>query len=260
MSYQNQPTKSGGPASGAANPHENGVAEGAKVLTDWLRGLAPDERPDVSDLAALLDRGADGIRRALRADDASVSGLLFSLTMLRLLCASPSFDKHASTDEVLREDRRALDPWLRAVATRLRRTAPEIRGTDLVQRAKGEAACLQAEASARGERLGRSAALDRVAKARGEANWHVLRPKLEAESVARNAADAEAWREAGRLTGWAEVARDPSPGRVFEGPCLYHADQDRVWPLGDWEGAVRDLGYTSAREAIEEADPGLLRP
>lgn len=259
MSHQNQPTKSGGPASGAANPHENGVAEGAKVLTDWLRGQPPEARPAVSDVADLLERGAGEIRLELGANGGDFASLRFSLMMLRLLCAAPSFDEHASMDEMLREDRRALDPWLRAVATRLRK-GPEIRGTDLVQQAKEEAARLQAEASARGERLGRSAALDRVAKARGEANWHVLRPKLEAESVARNAADAEAWREAGRLTGWAEVARDPSLERVFEGPCLYHADQDRVWPLGDWEGAVRDLGYASAREAIEEAGPEIPRP
>ena len=90
MSHQNQPTKSGGPASGAANPHENGVAEGAKVLTDWLRGQPPEARPAVSDVADLLERGAGAIRLELGANGGDFASLRFSLMMLRLLCAAYS--------------------------------------------------------------------------------------------------------------------------------------------------------------------------
>lgn len=51
------------------------------------------------------------------------------------------------------------------------------------------------------------------------------------------------WEKMAKANGWVEVSQDPHRGAEdYDGPCLYHEDQDRVWPLGDWEGAARDLG------------------
>lgn len=50
------------------------------------------------------------------------------------------------------------------------------------------------------------------------------------------------WKAIAKREGWAKVAADPRPEYAHEGPCLWHEDQERSWPLGDWEGAARDLG------------------
>lgn len=39
------------------------------------------------------------------------------------------------------------------------------------------------------------------------------------------------WKALGEALGWIELADH-----------LFHAELDRVWPNGDWEGACRDLG------------------
>lgn len=49
------------------------------------------------------------------------------------------------------------------------------------------------------------------------------------------------WEALARANGWVEVERDPDESGPQE-PCLHHEELDRVWPLGDWEGAARDLG------------------
>jgi hypothetical protein len=56
------------------------------------------------------------------------------------------------------------------------------------------------------------------------------------------------WKQFAQEIGWTEVERDPNPDGP-QSPTLYHEDLDRVWPLGDWEGAARDLGYTSPTAA-----------
>ena len=43
--------------------------------------------------------------------------------------------------------------------------------------------------------------------------------------------------------GWAAVACDPSSERGNDDPTLFHAVQNRVWPAGDWAGALADLGF-----------------
>ncbi len=53
------------------------------------------------------------------------------------------------------------------------------------------------------------------------------------------------WEDAARSQGWVEVEFDPRPEWAKEDgykPCLYNEDQERSWPLGDWEGAARDVG------------------
>lgn len=50
------------------------------------------------------------------------------------------------------------------------------------------------------------------------------------------------WKSLAEKHGWREVAHDPRPEYADLGPCLYHAAQDRSFPLGDWRGAVIDLG------------------
>lgn len=48
-----------------------------------------------------------------------------------------------------------------------------------------------------------------------------------------------------RENGWTVVDKDP--GGWTDQPCLYHPQQDRVWPLGDWKGACEDLGLLDAQ-------------
>jgi len=52
-----------------------------------------------------------------------------------------------------------------------------------------------------------------------------------------------AWEATAQKAGWIKVACDPSPDRNDDGPCLFHEKEDRAWPLDDWEGALRDLGF-----------------
>lgn len=59
------------------------------------------------------------------------------------------------------------------------------------------------------------------------------------------------WEATALKNGWTKVEIDPSEDRTNNDPCFYHEDQDRVWPLDDPEGAVRDLGY-------DENDPSWL--
>ncbi len=52
------------------------------------------------------------------------------------------------------------------------------------------------------------------------------------------------WEARARELGWAVAYREPQAGNI-EAPepiCLYHMDLDREWPLGDWKGAVEDVG------------------
>ena len=50
------------------------------------------------------------------------------------------------------------------------------------------------------------------------------------------------WETIAKREGWKEVEADPRPEWSHTGPCLYHEDQERAWPLGDWKGAACDLG------------------
>jgi hypothetical protein len=54
---------------------------------------------------------------------------------------------------------------------------------------------------------------------------------------------AAEWKHMALALGWVEVDRDPQGG---DEPCLIHEELDRVWPAGDFEGAVRDLGLDDA--------------
>lgn len=57
-------------------------------------------------------------------------------------------------------------------------------------------------------------------------------PDIDFEAMAK----AEGWRE----------------GKGDHGEAaLVHDEQDRIWPVGDWEGALRDLGF-------EEDDPDWI--
>ena len=57
------------------------------------------------------------------------------------------------------------------------------------------------------------------------------------------------WEGMARVAGWKWVAQDP---RGYDNgiPCLYHAEQERSWPLGDWEGAARDLGLDKGDDCL----------
>lgn len=48
------------------------------------------------------------------------------------------------------------------------------------------------------------------------------------------------WQVMAQAHGWQEVAHDPES--TDDVPCLHHEELNRIWPLGDWEGACRDIG------------------
>lgn len=62
------------------------------------------------------------------------------------------------------------------------------------------------------------------------------------------------WRAIAWAHGWRIVREDPR-GYSLGRPCLYHAEQERAWPLGDWEGAARDIGLTE--DDHDDATAGL---
>lgn len=68
--------------------------------------------------------------------------------------------------------------------------------------------------------------------------------------IDRDTSQAIDWEKIARDNGWSVVDLDPSPHRIHSEPCLYHEQLDRIWPLGDWEGAVRDLGLTEIEESV----------
>jgi hypothetical protein len=57
------------------------------------------------------------------------------------------------------------------------------------------------------------------------------------------------WKTRAIANGWIEMKSNP----VMEDdvPRLYHAETDRIWPLDDWEGALRDLGFDE-NEVMED--------
>jgi len=61
------------------------------------------------------------------------------------------------------------------------------------------------------------------------------------------------WEEAAYQAGWRKVEHDPRPEWSHLGPCLYNADQERAWPIGDWQGAAEDVGVDEPyqREVFE---------
>lgn len=61
-----------------------------------------------------------------------------------------------------------------------------------------------------------------------------------------------AWRDAALALGWTILGDDPVRRKFGSGPCLHHADLERSWPLCDWRGAVKDLGYSSPEEAMAD--------
>lgn len=65
------------------------------------------------------------------------------------------------------------------------------------------------------------------------------------------------WEAVARREGWEVVEGDPNPTHDDApiAPCLFHRHQDRIWPLGDWKGAARDLGIDDdeAREIMSRA-------
>lgn len=72
-----------------------------------------------------------------------------------------------------------------------------------------------------------------------------------------------AWKEGAIAAGWKRADEDPNRGEGEPArPVLLHEGQDRVWPLADWEGAARDLGYASPEEATaaSEAPDGPASP
>lgn len=57
-----------------------------------------------------------------------------------------------------------------------------------------------------------------------------------------NAADKRTdWEALATDNGWA-IGIDSRPEWADGEPCLYHVVLERSWPLGDWEGACRDIG------------------
>ena len=89
------------------------------------------------------------------------------------------------------------------------------------------------------------------------ATWNECLAQVSGEILeAANPAYAE-WRQAGLAAGWKVVENDPSEPRNRDRPCLLHEERERAWPLGDWEGAVRDLGYSSPQEVFEEKGASL---
>lgn len=43
------------------------------------------------------------------------------------------------------------------------------------------------------------------------------------------------WKALAEAHGWVEAHENGEP-------CLAHEELNRIWPLGDWEGACRDIG------------------
>lgn len=89
------------------------------------------------------------------------------------------------------------------------------------------------------------------------ASWNDCLAQATDAAFAEEDADYAEWRRAAKAQGWHLVDQDPSEVRDFDGPCLYHADQDRVMPIGGWKVAVEDLGFTSARDALDDANAAL---
>lgn len=90
------------------------------------------------------------------------------------------------------------------------------------------------------------------------ATWNDCLSHISDDYLAAADQDYADWREAAKAHGWDFVETDPSPDADREGPCLHNSKHDRVMPLGYWEEAVRDLGYASPQEAMEEfAEPSL---
>lgn len=85
------------------------------------------------------------------------------------------------------------------------------------------------------------------------ATWNDCLAQLSDEILAAANPDYSEWREAALAQGWKVVDRDPSEDRGSEGPCLLHEQMDRAMPLGQWEDAVRDLGFANPAEALEDA-------
>lgn len=53
------------------------------------------------------------------------------------------------------------------------------------------------------------------------------------------------WEATARKAGWTE-------GVDEHGPVLIHEEQDRLWPIGDWRGAVGDLGFDATDDDWRE--------
>lgn len=91
-----------------------------------------------------------------------------------------------------------------------------------------------------------------------DASWNDCLAHIADDHLAGADAEYAEWREAARAHGYAFVESDPSADASREGPCLHSPEHDRVMPLGHWEEAVRDLGYATPREAMEDlAVPSL---
>lgn len=85
-----------------------------------------------------------------------------------------------------------------------------------------------------------------------EVTWNECLAHLADDALAAADEDFAGWRRGALENGWKIVERDPSENRVSDGPCLHHEGTDRVMPLGEWEQAVRDLGFGSFEESLRE--------
>lgn len=170
-----------------ARPVSTPVERAVRETVRWMLDFTPDRRPDAEGITGILKGGTRALE-VLRREAPSLTALHVQILILKLVTLSPVHDEHASLGDMIEEDGPAIDAWLARVADAFSAAL-----ADPVQAAKDEAGRLQAEARARGEKLGRNAALDQVARAQGLASWHVLRPRLADAPVAappaRTAAD-----------------------------------------------------------------------
>lgn len=87
-----------------------------------------------------------------------------------------------------------------------------------------------------------------------DASWNDCLAHISDDHLAGADAEYAEWRDAAQAHGYAFAQTDPSPDADREGPCLHNPEHHRVMPLGFWEEAVRDLGYASPREAMEDLE------
>lgn len=75
-----------------------------------------------------------------------------------------------------------------------------------------------------------------------------------AEQAFELAAPIDDWESAARDAGWHVVDLDPNPTHedALQEPCLFHEEQDRIWPLNDWRGACEDLNIEPHQREVFE--------
>lgn len=85
----------------------------------------------------------------------------------------------------------------------------------------------------------------------GAGGSRFVRAETRADAIGEALEPDPAALDLARRHGWRVVPEDPR-GYAPGVPCLYHAEQERAWPIGDARGALLDLGLEPGE--IERAD------